>query len=137
MDCVEELGLPAATAGRPQRRAKDGGTTERQADDVGAGGTDAVTAEAGNRAAGVWSPWTRLAGVAVLSNLSLSDLRLGRGEAETLLSSVFFMGQILCLDRADFAGNRPEKITLVMFAVEMAIFWLMAETACCAASTCG
>ena len=36
------------------------------------------------------------------------------------------MGQILCLDRADFAGNRPEKITLVMFAVEMAIFWLMA-----------
>jgi drug/metabolite transporter (DMT)-like permease len=67
-----------------------------------------------------------LVGVAVLGRFDWHTLRFGRGETETLLSSVFFMGQILCLDRADFAGNRPEKITLVMFAVEMAIFWAMA-----------
>ena len=75
-----------------------------------------------------------LIGVAVLGRFNWHTLRFGRGEAETLLSSVFFMGQILCLDRTDFAGNRPEKITLVMFAVEMAIFWLMAGITAPAAS---
>jgi len=74
-----------------------------------------------------------LIGVAILGRFNWSTLRFGRGEAETLLSSVFFMGQILCLDRVDYAGNRPEKITLVMFAVEMVIFWLMAVLAAPAA----
>ncbi len=59
-----------------------------------------------------------LAGVAVLGRLDWRDLRLGRGEVETLISAVFFMGQILALDRSDFAANRPLPVTFVLFAVE-------------------
>jgi drug/metabolite transporter (DMT)-like permease len=71
-----------------------------------------------------WTVWVSgalvLAGVAVLAELDWRDLRLGRGELETLASSVFFMGQILWLDRAEFAANRPLPVTIVMFAVEAA-----------------
>src|SRR5690606_32280937 len=49
-----------------------------------------------------------LAGVAILGRFDWQALRFGRGEWETLLSSVFFMGQILWLERAEFRGNRPE-----------------------------
>jgi drug/metabolite transporter (DMT)-like permease len=67
-----------------------------------------------------------LAGVAILGRFDWHELRLGRGEAETLLSSLFFMGQILALERPEFRGNRPDRITLVMFATEALIFWAMA-----------
>ena len=59
-----------------------------------------------------------LAGVAVLARLDLRDLHLGRGEIETLVSSLFFMGQILLLDRPEFLANRPVQMTFVMFVVE-------------------
>jgi drug/metabolite transporter (DMT)-like permease len=59
-----------------------------------------------------------LAGVAVLARLDLRDLHLGRGEIETLVSSLFFMGQILLLDRPEFLANRPIQMTFVMFIVE-------------------
>jgi len=69
-----------------------------------------------------WTVWASsalvLAGVAVLARLDWHDLRLGRGEFETLLSSVFFMGQILQLDRPGYAGNRALPVTFVMFVVE-------------------
>lgn len=58
-----------------------------------------------------------LGGVAVLSNLSPSDLRLGRGEAETLGASLMFAGQILWLERPVFAASRTVPVTLVMFTV--------------------
>jgi drug/metabolite transporter (DMT)-like permease len=67
-----------------------------------------------------------LAGVAILGRFDWHELRFGRGEGETLLSSLFFMGQILTLARKDFAGNRPEKITFVMFAFEAVAFWILA-----------
>jgi len=67
-----------------------------------------------------------LAGVAILGRFDWSTLRFGRGEWETLLSSVFFMGQILWLERSDFVGNRPDKITVVMFATEAVVFTLLA-----------
>lgn len=74
-----------------------------------------------------------LAGVAVLGGFNpLAHLHggggssFGRGEWETLLSSVFFMGQILTLERRDFAGNRPEKITFAMFLTEAVIFAVLA-----------
>jgi drug/metabolite transporter (DMT)-like permease len=74
-----------------------------------------------------------LAGVAVLAQLDWRDLRLGRGELETLIGSIFFMGQILWLDRAEFAGNRPLPVTSVMFAVEgiaaTAMAFIIAPTA--------
>jgi drug/metabolite transporter (DMT)-like permease len=67
-----------------------------------------------------------LAGVAILGQFNWQTMSLGRGEWETLLASVFFMGQILWLEKEEFAGNRPEKLTLVMFATEAAVFWALA-----------
>lgn len=59
-----------------------------------------------------------LAGVAVLAQLDWRDLYLGRGELETLIGSVFFMGQILWLDRREFSENRVLPITTIMLGVE-------------------
>lgn len=56
-----------------------------------------------------------LAGVAVLSGIDWRQLRLGRGELETLGASVIFTGQILWLQRPGFAGNNVNRFTLVMF----------------------
>lgn len=72
-----------------------------------------------------------LAGVAVLSGFhpfapGAVPLRFGRGEAETLLCSGFFMVQILALERAEFAGNRTLPITFVMFATEAVVFVALA-----------
>lgn len=67
-----------------------------------------------------------LAGVAILGRFDWRELRLGRGEWETLLSSLFFMGQILWLEKKEFAANRPEKLSLVIFLVEGAVFWALA-----------
>lgn len=63
-----------------------------------------------------------LAGVAVLGRFDWRALHLGRGELETLLASVFFMGQILWLERPEFAGNRAGRISLVMFATQAVIY---------------
>ena len=68
-----------------------------------------------------WTVWLcglmALAGMAVLARLDWRDLRLGRGELETLVSSVFYMGQILWLGRPEFAANRALPVTTLMFAV--------------------
>ena len=63
-----------------------------------------------------------LAGIAILGRFNWTSFSLGRGEWETLLSSVFFMGQILWLEKKAFAANRPEKLTLVMFATQAVFF---------------
>lgn len=63
-----------------------------------------------------------VAGVAVLARVDPRALQLGRGEAETLLSSVFFMGQILVLGDPRYAGARVLAVTTVMFAVEAVAF---------------
>jgi len=73
--------------------------------------------------AAVWTACALvLAGVAVLGRFDWRTVRLGRGEWETLVGSVFFTGQILWLDRPEFAGNRPLPVTFVMFALEAAGF---------------
>lgn len=78
-----------------------------------------------SRRAPPWTVWVScalvIAGVAVLARLDWRDLRLGRGELETLVSSVFFMMQILWLGRADFVGNRVLPVTFLMFAIEGAL----------------
>jgi len=61
-------------------------------------------------------------GVAILGRVDRRTLQLGRGESETLLSSVFFMGQILWIEKREFAGCRPASTTFVMFAVLAAAF---------------
>jgi drug/metabolite transporter (DMT)-like permease len=56
-----------------------------------------------------------LAGMALLVNLNLLAIRLGRGELETLAGSVMFAAQILCLEKPRYAANRWECFTTVMF----------------------
>lgn len=67
-----------------------------------------------------------LAGVAILGRFDFQTMRFGRGELETLLCSVFFMMQILLLDRKEFAANRALPVTLVMFIVQAVLFSAMA-----------
>ena len=67
-----------------------------------------------------------LAGMAVLARLDWRDLKLGRGELETLISSFFFMGQILWLGRGEFVGNRALPVTTIMFGVLAAASGVMA-----------
>jgi drug/metabolite transporter (DMT)-like permease len=67
-----------------------------------------------------------LAGVAVLGRFDFREMHLGRGEWETLLASVFFMGQILVLEDKRYAANRVMPVTIVMFAVEAAAFSVLA-----------
>lgn len=62
-----------------------------------------------------------LTGGAILGGFDWRELRLGRGEWETLLCSVFFMGQILWLEKKEFAGNRSDRLTLVTFVVQAVV----------------
>lgn len=55
-----------------------------------------------------------LAGMAVLVKLNLLAIKLGRGEVETLLSSLMFAAQILCLEHPRYAANRMPCFTTVM-----------------------
>ena len=55
-----------------------------------------------------------LSGVAVLSGVDWRDVTIRRGEAETLLGAVFFSGQILWLERPEFAQNRTLHFSFVM-----------------------
>ena len=67
-----------------------------------------------------------LAGVAILGKFDWRELSLGRGEWETLVASLFFMGQILWLENKAFAVNRPERLTLVMFVTQALVFTVLA-----------
>lgn len=74
----------------------------------------------------LWCCGLVLAGVAILGRFDFRTMHLGRGEAETLLSSVFFMMQIFLLERKEFAGNRALPVTLAMFVTEAVLFGMMA-----------
>lgn len=67
-----------------------------------------------------------LAGVAILGRFDFAALHLGRGELETLLSSVFFMLQMFALEDPRFAGNRTLAVTAVMFTTVAVIFCALA-----------
>lgn len=67
-----------------------------------------------------------LAGVAILGRFDWRGMTFGRGEWETLVASLFFMGQILWLEKKEFAANRPERLTLVMFVTEALVFAVLA-----------
>ncbi|MFT3830447.1 MAG: EamA family transporter [Opitutaceae bacterium] len=67
-------------------------------------------------------PWTVgiagalvVLGVGVLGRVDVRAFRLGRGELETVLGSLFFMAQILWLERREFAANRVLPATITMF----------------------
>ena len=57
-----------------------------------------------------------LLGVGVLAHVSPRNLRVGRGELETLLAAISFSFQILLLGAPRFALNRARHSTTVMFA---------------------
>ncbi len=63
-----------------------------------------------------------LAGVTVLADFDWRRMRMGRGEAETILATVFFTAQILWLERPCFAGNRTSHFSMVMFGVTGLMF---------------
>lgn len=67
-----------------------------------------------------------LAGVAVLGRFDFHSMQLGRGEVETLLSSIFFMWQIFLLSDRTYAANRMLPVTVVMFATEAVGFTVLA-----------
>lgn len=56
-----------------------------------------------------------LVGLAILADLDLKTLKLGRGETETLIGSLLFGGQILLLERPRYAANDPMRFSVVMF----------------------
>jgi drug/metabolite transporter (DMT)-like permease len=55
-----------------------------------------------------------VSGVTILAHLDWHALRLGRGETETLLASLFFTGQILALENPRYSANRTENFSVVM-----------------------
>lgn len=67
-----------------------------------------------------------IAGVGILAGFDFRTMHLGRGEIETLVSSVFFMGQIFALEDPRFAGNRVLPVTIGMFATEAVMFTALA-----------
>lgn len=67
-----------------------------------------------------------LGGVGVLAQFDFREFRIGRGEFETLVASLFFMWQILTLERKEFAGNRAMPVTALMFATQAIVFCAMA-----------
>jgi len=54
-------------------------------------------------------------GLSLLSGFDWVSLRLGRGEAETLLAACCFAVQILFLDHEGYRSNRSRVVTQVMF----------------------
>ena len=56
------------------------------------------------------------AGITILSKFDWSEFRMGRGEVETIISSVFFAGQILLLEQPRYSKNRAINFTVIMFA---------------------
>jgi drug/metabolite transporter (DMT)-like permease len=64
-----------------------------------------------------------LGGMAVLVRLNPRELKLGRGEIETLAASVLFAAQILCLNHRRYAANRPLCFTTAML-LATAVFTL-------------
>jgi drug/metabolite transporter (DMT)-like permease len=80
-----------------------------------------------------------LAGAAILAGFNFRTFAIGRGEAETLVAAIFFAGQILWLEKSEFARNRTSHFTLVMFAgtallaLPVAIFYMPSPNAFVAA----
>lgn len=58
-----------------------------------------------------------MTGIGILTQLDPRDLKLGRGEIETLIGSLIFTGQILWLERPMFARNNVNHFSFVMFVV--------------------
>ncbi len=58
-------------------------------------------------------------GVAILSKFHWQEMRLGRGEWEAIVASMFFTAQILWLERPVFSRNNMNHVTIIMFVVNL------------------
>lgn len=58
-----------------------------------------------------------MAGVAILAQLDWRDLKLGRGELETLLASLVFTAQILWVERPAYARNHMGRVSALAFLI--------------------
>ncbi len=58
-----------------------------------------------------------MAGVAVLAQLDWNDLKLGRGEWETLGAAAIFTAQILWIERPGYARNHMGRVSALAFAI--------------------
>lgn len=58
-------------------------------------------------------------GVAVISKFNWQEMRLGRGEWEVIVASIFFTAQILWLERPKFSRNNINHVTVIMFVVNL------------------
>jgi drug/metabolite transporter (DMT)-like permease len=58
-----------------------------------------------------------VAGIVILSKIDWTQFRMGRGELETLISTLFFTGQILVLDAPQYFQNRTKMVSSVMFPI--------------------
>ena len=65
-----------------------------------------------------------LAGAALLSPNFLRHFSFGPGEVVTILSTGFFAGQIVWVERPIFAENRAVLVTMLMFALMGVVFGL-------------
>ena len=63
-----------------------------------------------------------IAGIVILSKIDWAQFRMGRGELETLLSTVFFTVQILVLDAPQFFRNRTKMVSSMMFITTGLVF---------------
>jgi drug/metabolite transporter (DMT)-like permease len=62
----------------------------------------------------LWATLLVIGGCAILSGIRPDALRMGRGEAETLLAALVFTLQILTLENPKYAKNRTLPVTFMM-----------------------
>jgi drug/metabolite transporter (DMT)-like permease len=66
-----------------------------------------------------------VAGILVLSKIDWRQFRIGRGEFETLISTLFFTGQILVLGASQYFQNRTKVVSTIMFLTTGLVFTLV------------
>ncbi len=75
------------------------------------------------------SLWTScvliVVGIVILSGATWTNFSLGRGEIETIFSSLLFTGQILWLERPEFVKDNPLNASFIMFVVTTLLMGLL------------
>ncbi len=71
-----------------------------------------------------------LAGVAVLARVDWRTFRIGRGETEVLIATLFFSALLCSLNWPAFHNNRAERTSAAMFLVEGGLFAAVSLLTC-------
>lgn len=77
-----------------------------------------------------WPVWLSVGlitlGLGLLADVSLVDLRIGRGETELLIGAGFFSFMLSAINLPEFAGNRAQRTGAGMFLIEVVLFVVLA-----------